>query len=133
MLSRLIGSWLNDALPTKTKRQVFLVSFAALLKGATSFDQETFHKLNRVLLLSESTDKALAVPVILSKVIWNGKTSYDICQEDVSIGQFTADRITTIVSNILNHMPRWMLYGDTKEIEKDVGVILKDRLQLLGV
>lgn len=132
MLRRLISDWLNDALPTKTKRQMFLVSFAALLKGATTFDQETFHKLNRVLVLSESTDKALAVPVILSKVIWNGKTSYEVCQDDISVGHFTTDRITTVVNNILNHMPRWMLYGDTKQIEKDVGLILTDRLQLLG-
>lgn len=133
MLKRLIGDWLNEALPIKTKRQVFLVSFAALLKGATSFDRETFHKLNRVLSLSESNDNALAVPVMLSKVIWNGKTMRDICHEDVSVGSFTSDRITTIVSNILNHMPRFLHYGDTKRIETDIGVILTNRMQLLGV
>ena len=133
MLRRLIGDWLNDALPTKTKRQLFIVSFAARLKDVTSFDQETFQKLNRVLALSESNDKALAVPVILSKVIWNGKSTYEICKEDVSVGQFTSDRIATIVSNILSNMPAWMRYGDSAEIEKDIGVILKDRLHLLGV
>lgn len=132
MLRQLVGNLLNKKLPTKTKRQVFLVSFAALLKGATTYDQETFSKLNRVLALSESGDNALAVPVILSKVIWNGKTSMEVCQENVLEGSFTSDRISHIVSNILNIMPKWLHYGATEEIEKDVAVILKDRIALLG-
>lgn len=132
MLRQLVGNLLNKKLPTKTKRQVFLVSFAALLKGATTYDQETFSKLNRVLALSESGDSALAVPVILSKVIWNGKTSIEVCQENVLEGSFTSDRISHIVSNILNIMPKWLHYGATEEIEKDVAVILKDRIALLG-
>jgi hypothetical protein len=132
MLRRLVGDVLNEKLPIKTKRQVFLVSFAALLKGATTYDQETFSKLNRVLALSESGDTALAVPVILSKVIWNGKTSFEICKEDVTEGAFTSDRISQIVTNILNSMPKWLLYGSTADIEKDVSVILNDRIALLG-
>jgi hypothetical protein len=132
MLRQFVSSQLNKRLPTKTKRQVFLVSFAALLKGATTYDQETFSKLNRVLALSESGESALAVPAILSKVIWNGKTSYEICQEDVMEGSFTSDRITHIVGNILNSMPKWLHYGSTEEIEKDISVILKDRIALLG-
>lgn len=132
MIRQLVGNLLNKKLPTKTKRQVFLVSFAALLKGATTYDQETFSKLNRVLALSESGETALAVPVILSKVIWNGKTSTEVCQENVLEGSFTADRISQIVSNILNSMPKWLMYGATEDIEKDVGVILKDRIALLG-
>lgn len=131
MFRRLIGAMLNDALPAKTKRQVFLVSFAALLKDATHFDQETFHKLNRVLSLSESTDKALAVPVILSKVIWNGKSSSEVCEQDLSIhSSFSAEGISTIVSNILKNIPQWMLYGKPEEIEKDVAVILNNRVNL---
>lgn len=132
MLRQLVGNMLNKRLPTKTKRQVFLVSFAALLKGATTYDQETFSKLNRVLALSESGETALAVPVILSKVIWNGKTPMEVCRENVLEGAFTSDRISQIVSNILNSMPKWLMYGATEDIEKDVGVILKDRIALLG-
>lgn len=132
MLRRLVGNVLNKKLPTKTKRQVFLVSFAALLKGATTYDQETFSKLNRVLALSESGDSALAVPAILSKVIWNGKTPLEICQENVLEGAFTADRISHVVSNILASMPKWLLYGTTEDIQKDVSVILTDRITLLG-
>lgn len=133
MLRQFVSNLLDKRLPKKTKRQVFLVSFAALLKGATTYDQETFKKLNRVLTLSESGESALAVPAILSKVIWNGKTSYEICQEDVTEGSFTQDRITHIVSNILNGIPKWLVYGTTEEIEKDISVILKDRMELLGV
>jgi hypothetical protein len=132
MLKRFISRLLNEKLPTKTKRQVFLVSFAALLRGATTYDREIFQRLNHVLALSETGESALAVPAILSKVIWDGKTTYEICQEDVTQGSFTADRIATVVANILNSMPSWLLYGNREEIESDIAVILKGRIELLG-
>lgn len=131
MFKELVGNMLSS-LPKNRKRQIFLASFAALLKGVTTFDRETYKKLDRVLSLAESSTDALAVPVILSKVIWNGKTSYEVCQEDVTNGSFTSDRITHVVGNILNNMPKWMLYGTTEEIEADVAVILKDQIKLLG-
>lgn len=132
MLKQFVSGVLNKKLPIKTKRQLFLVSFAALLKGATTYDKETFKKLNRVLALSESGEAPLAVPAILSKIIWNGKTSYEVCQEDVTEGTFNADRITSVVANILNSMPTWLNYGSTRDIEKDIGVILQRRIELLG-
>jgi hypothetical protein len=132
MLRHFVSNVVNERMPIKTKRQVFLVSFAALLRGATTFDKEIFKKLNRVLALSESGETALAVPAILSKVIWNGKTSYEVCQEDVMEGTFSAARISSVVANILNSMPKCLLYGTTEDIEKDIGVILKGRIELLG-
>lgn len=133
MLQRLFAGLLNNMLPRKTKRQIFLVSFAALLKGATTYDRETFQKLNRVLALSESSDKALGVSVMLSKVIWNGKTTYEICNDNVNEGNFNADRIAQVMTSLLNSMPRWLKYGQEEEIEKDVTVILNDQMNLLGV
>ena len=132
MLKQFVGNLLDKRLPMKTKRQVFLASFTALLKGATTYDQETFSKLNRVLALSESGDSALGVSAILSNVIWNGKTSYDVCNEDVTQGTFSADRISQVVANVLSIMPKWLLYGTTEDIEKDVSVILKGQLGLFG-
>lgn len=132
MLRQFVSKVLDSKLPTRTKRQVFLVSFAALLKGATTYDRETFKKLNNVLALSESGESALAVPVILSRVIWNGKTSYDICQDDVTEGTFNADRLSSIVANILYSMPKWLQYGPMEDIEKDLSVILNGRAELLG-
>lgn len=132
MLKQFISRVLDEKLPTKTKRQMSLVSFAALLKGAATYDRETFEKLNRVLALSESGESALAVPAILSKVIWHGKTIHEICQEDVTQGALTRDRIQSIVANILNSMPAWLLYGNQEEIEKDIAVILERRTELLG-
>jgi hypothetical protein len=131
MLRNFVSNLLKR-LPTKTKRQVFLVSFAALLKGVMTYDQETFSKLNRVLSLSESGETALAFPAILSKVIWNGKTSYEVCQEDVMAASFTESHIGQVVTNILNVMPQWMIYGETDDMERDISVILKDRIELLG-
>jgi len=131
MLRRLIGAMLDDTLPAKTKRQMFVVSFVALINDVTNFDQETYQKLNQVLSLSESTDKALAVPAILSKVIWNGKSSSEVCQQDLSVDcKFSAETITSLVGNILKNTPKWMVYGKTEDVEKDVAVILNNRATL---
>lgn len=133
MFKRFFIGLLDEMLPKKTKRQVFLISFAALLKGATTYDRETFQKLNRVLDLAEGGDaKALAPGAILSRVIWNGKTPIEVCGEDVKAGSFTADRLARVVGSILSFMPKFLMYGDTQEIEKDVSVILQDRIGLLG-
>ena len=132
MLGRLVSGLLNSMLPRKTKRQIFLVSFAALLKGATTYDRETYQKLNRVLSLSESNDKALGISVVLSKAIWNGKTPYEICNDNVREGNFNSDRVTHIVNSLLGYMPKCLKYGQADEIEKDVAVILQDRINLLG-
>lgn len=132
MLRQFVSDMLKDMLPKKTKRQVFLVSFVALLRGATSYDREAFHKLNRVLHLAEKDEAEFGVSVILSKVIWNGKDSYEVCQDDVKTGSFNTDRISAIVSNILNVMPKWLLYGETEEIESDIAVILQERMEILG-
>lgn len=132
MFRRFINELLHDMLPRKTKRQIFLVSFAALLKGATSYDRETFQKLNRVLTLSESTDTALAVPVMLSRVIWMGKDACEICNANICEGNFTADRVKEVATSLLNSMPAWLTYGRNEDMEKDIAVILHDRFGLLG-
>lgn len=132
MLRHLVSKLLDKKLPLKTKRQIFLASFAALVKGTAAYDKETFGKLNQVLVLSESGESALAVPALLSKVIWNGKTSYEVCKEDVREGSFTADRISRIVTNVLSNMPKCLLYGTIEEIGQDVATLLKERDLLLG-
>lgn len=132
MLGKFISNLLDKRLPIKTKRQVFVASFVALVTGVTTYDQETLGKLNSVLFLSESGEDALAAPVMLSRVIWSGKTAYDVCQEDVTKGVLSADRISNVVANILNSMPHWLRYGTFDEIEKDVTVLLNERIELLG-
>ena len=132
MLRSLIGTLLDKGLPAKTKRQVFVASLAALMAGVTTYDQETFSKLNRLMDLSESGERALAVPVLMSKVIWNGKTSFEVFREDVTQGAFSADRVTAVVSHLVDSMPQWLLYGTVGDIEKDVTALLNDRVELLG-
>lgn len=131
MLKRFISSLLSE-LPKRIKRQIFFVSFVALFKGATSFDKEAFQKLNNVLHLAEKDEAEFGASVILAKVIWYGQSTYEICKDNVMEGSITADRISTIVSNILNATPKWLLYGTAEEIEQDVAVILQERMEILS-
>ncbi len=132
MIRSFLGSMLNDLLRKNMKRKIFLASFAAVMQGVTTYDREAFQKLDRVLSLSERNEDGLAVPVMLSKAIWNGKTAQEICGEDVCVGAFNAERIASIVNHILIVAPACLLYGTKEEIEHDVSVILRDRTELLG-
>jgi len=130
MLRSLIGGLLDKGLPAKTKRSIFVASLVALMSGETTYDQETFSKLNRLMALSESGEKALAVPVMMSKVIWNGKTSFEVFQEDVTQGSVSADRMPSVVSRLIDSMPQWLLYGSAGDIEKDVTKLLNEHVAI---
>ncbi len=130
-IKKAVSRFLNKHLPSRTKRLVFLASFAARLKESTVLEKETIQKLNKVLTLA-TTDEALMFPVQLSRVIWHGKTSYEICNEDLSEGSLSSNRIAEVANAIMAAMPEWLRYDDASVIEKDVEVLLVNRNIVLG-
>ena len=122
---------LNLHLPKRTKRLVFLASLTARLKGSSAFDDKTFNKLNQIMCLA-SSDSALKLPVQLSKVIWQGRTQFDIRNEAENIGAFSTDCIARITNKALKLMPDWLRYDDDLEIEKDIETLFHNSEILLG-
>jgi hypothetical protein len=123
--------FLESRLPARTKRLVFLASLSARLKGSDTFDNETLHKLNQVMVLC-NTESALKLPVQLSRAIWHGKTSYEIFNANLSSPQLERNIIRQAALRAISAMPSWLRYGDDCAIMEDVERLLDNRLAVLG-
>jgi hypothetical protein len=134
-----LASALGKHLSGKTKRMVFLASLSARLKsdskkeiGQFADDDETLAKLNEVMALAHSTS-ATKLPVVLSKVIWQGQALEQIALEDVRTSKpFTKERLQQISARVLDAMPSWLRYDSDPVIERDVTKLLQHRGLVLG-
>lgn len=126
------AAFLETHLPNRTKRLVFLASLTARLKGSETFDQETLHKLNKVMILS-SSDSALKLPVQLSRAIWHGKTSYEIFNAELDATcSLNQAYLKELASRVISAMPAWLRYASDDAIEHDVEQLLENRSIVLG-
>jgi len=103
-----------------------MASLTARLKGSDTFTDDTLRKLNTIMSLSNS-DSAMKLPVHLSRVIWRGKGSYEIFNDNVDKSSLTQTQIKNAISRALDAMPAWLRYGDDAVIEKDVQCIIENR------
>lgn len=134
-----LASVLGKHLSGKTKRMVFLASLSARLKsdskeeiGQFADDDETLAKLNEVMALAHRTSST-KLPVVLSKVIWQGQTVELIAQEDVRTSKpFTKERLQQISARVLDAMPSWLRYDSDPVIKSDVTKLLEHRGLVLG-
>lgn len=127
-----VTSLLEELLPGRTKRLIFLASFSARLKGEAPLDNETLAKLNTVMVLS-SSDSAIKLPVVLSKAVWNGRTISEITHDEVRTPQtLTKDRLQTIATSVLSAMPKWLRYDNDAAIRADVVKLIDNRNLVLG-
>lgn len=126
------GSVLGVFLSQRVKRLIFLASFSARIKDQTSFDSDTVHKLNQVMALA-SEERAIQLPVHLSKVIWQGRTIHDIAEcEVLSSSTFTKERLHQLSTRVLEAMPKWLRYGPEDHMRDDLVKLLDNRGVLIG-
>lgn len=126
------GGILQQHLPNRTKRLVFLASLCARLKETETFDNATLQKLNQVMALS-NTESALKLPVQLSRAIWRGKSSYEIFNADVQKEPLEQRSIPQMAMRVLAAMPSWLRYESDAAIKKDVMHLLNNSPTVLGV
>lgn len=110
-------------LPDRMKRLVYLASLGAYIKGSTSLDDATISKLNKVMALG-SNDKALKLPVLLSKAIWDGKVTplpHDVYMEH-QLGAATVEKVMAHAA--VAGTPKWLRYGEEQLIQNDVEKLL---------
>jgi len=109
-------------LPVRMKRLVHIASLGAYLKGSTSLDDATMNKLNTVMGLG-SNAKALKLPVLLSRVIWDGKIqTHDLKMETPLT--VTPEVMAQMKARCMKGTPRWLRYGEDTLIESEVGKLL---------
>lgn len=120
--------FLDQRLPRRTKRLLFLASFFARVKPEKepSFSTPVLAKLNTLMELS-NRDTALKLPVHLSHAIWRGKSLDEICGDKILDGEVTTERLEHATQSIITQMPKWLRYGRPSDIEKDVRQLLIHR------
>jgi hypothetical protein len=124
-------SLLKRHLPGRTKRLIFLASFSARLKGSNNFDSATLKKLNEAMALA-SSDSSIKLPVHLSRAIWDGKTVFDICDENVCSAPFDTAHVRLLAQRVIDAMPSWLRYGEEAVIKEDISKLLDNRDIVLG-
>lgn len=119
---------LDQKLPHRTKRLLFLASFFARVKAEKdpAFSSPVLSKLNTLMELS-NRESALKLPVHLSHAIWHGKSLDEICGDQILEGEVNTERLEQATSSIIKQMPNWLRYGRRGDIEKDVRQLLMHR------
>lgn len=125
-LKLFILGFLSKHLSNRIKRTIFLASFWARVKDDEQIHPAMLKKLNDVMVLS-NTEEALMVPVQLSRVIWNGRTSTEICRTDVLEKVLSEDQIRSAASSVNLTMPTWLKYAEKDKIESDIKTLLGHR------
>lgn len=118
-----IYCWLGALLPKRTKRLMCLASVFAYSRGSTDLDDETIKKLNNVMGLA-GEDRAIKLPVHLSRAIWHGpdgkeRISTDVLNPDV-LKQPDPVNFRRIAEACVAVMPSWIRYGDDREMAEEV-------------
>jgi hypothetical protein len=106
-------------LPRRTKRLVACASLGAYIQGSTFLDDAAIARLNTLMTLGRD-NQALKLPVMLSKVIWDGKVKKINLGQTEEIDAFQSFTLTRRVSDYLQAMPSWLRYGEETTIRRDL-------------
>lgn len=120
---------LDEFLPNRIKRMIFLSSFLAYVQGTKSPDEELVRKLNQLLHLSRS-DKSVMAPPLFNQRIWAGIIPRDepLGRTRVTLSKLSEVQDYKIVSaqarsvsdRIIKNTPKWLKYGSNKQIRNDL-------------
>jgi hypothetical protein len=119
-------------LPKKTKRLVFLSSLIGYITKNEEPDKELLQKINNLLALSEN-DRAMVLPMYISKTIWHDRIqSFDCfscvnsktCEKTVKNMCLSHQQICRMSNAIITNIPNWMVYGTKRHIRHDVMTLL---------
>lgn len=138
-VSNLWVKFLNDFLPNRIKRLIFLSSFLAYIQGNRNPDEELVYKLNQLLHLSHNSKSAM-VPPLLNERIWAGVVSRDkpVAGTGVVLSRLheiqdykiLTSQARTVSDNIIKNTPNWLKYGSNKQMRSDLVKLLTNVNQL---
>lgn len=132
----LMSAWvkfLEEFLPNKIKRMIFLSSFLAYVQGTKSPDEVLVRKLNQLLHLSRN-DKSAMAPQLINQRIWAGIISRDepvgntgvtLCNlAEVQDYKIFTSQARSVSDRIIKNTPQWLKYGSNKQIRDDLMELL---------
>ena len=125
--------FLDEFLPNRIKRMIFLSSFLAYVQGTNSPDEALVRKLNQLLHLSRN-DKSVMAPPLINQRIWAGiiprdepvgRTKVTLCMlAEVQDYKLFTSQARSVSDRILRNTPQWLRYGSNKQIRDDLVELL---------
>lgn len=120
-IKTVFSNLLTKNLPDRIKRLVFLASLLPRLCENQKFDKSVIHKLNQVMALSLSGDRALDLPIQLSKIIWRGDHGSTI------VYPVREPEVEGVINRVLKTTPAWLQYQDQVSMRADLSKLLHNR------
>ena len=109
------------------KRLLLLSSFIAFVYKQHQPEREFVRNMNDVLKLSENGERAMEIPIRVSRLIWNGTT---LLQQEIEYLKGTnMEQKRQAAQRIAAMIPQWMAYGSVDEISRDLMVFFSTPTQ----
>jgi hypothetical protein len=133
---RLFYNLLENKLPRRFKRLIYVSSILGLIKQMRDPDMAMVKKLNDTFKLAQHPD-AFAFPMYIKSVIWKGMIDEAVIihnNEEVSIGNLIEKDLSTkdyavIGEHFASKAPKWLKYGSFELMVNDIIMLIK-HLQL---
>ena len=128
-LKVMVVSALVRPMPRRMKRLLFLTSVMTHVKDS-QLNSQTLHKLNNLMGLCRE-EKAMELPMMLSKVIWDGRViePIKVLSEKKTIPD---SQFQDLIHQVITNVPHWLRYGRAGDMEEDLRRLLSYRTELLS-
>lgn len=132
MFSRGFSAMLENRLPRRFKRLIYVSSILGLMQQVRDPDMALVTKLNETFKLAEYPD-AFAFPMYIKSVIWKDAMFDQVCihaDRSVAIGDLLKENLTNrdcaaIGEYFASHTPNWLKYGSLEVMINDVVSLIK--------
>ncbi len=137
--TRIFTKILDNYLPPKFKRLIYVSSILGLIQQMQDPDMALVKKLNDTLKLAHFPD-AYAFPMYIKSVIWRGAMFDQVClhtNETVPIGELMKQDLnskdcTAIGEYFASQTPEWLKYASIEVMVNDVVRLIKQLRQFSG-
>lgn len=115
-----VVDWLVPRVTSRHGRRILFIT--SLYFQIVSYDQlraDVITKLNSLMKLA-SSEKALQLPIAIRGVLWNGSEITEIIRAEDFTAPLSEERARSISERVVDHMPRYLAYGQRREMVDDV-------------
>lgn len=139
-IQRKFFGFLNENLPRKLKRLIFLSSLLAMIEDIKNPSDDIIKKLDELFKLANSNEMAIGFPMYIHSFIWQ-----KALLNSLGTKENFRERLDTLVTEKLNSRdfrelcnffykstPEWLKYGSKNLIENDLRILFKNMPTLLA-
>ena len=112
--------FLVERMPAHLKRLVFLSSLTGVALNSKEPDDEFIGKLNSIMNLSDTGDKALRLPIYVNGLIWKYKEHIQSDLDTLKNPTISREQKQACISRINKRISPWLKYADSNKMTMDL-------------